>query len=152
MELHPERKVLRRLFTAERELLYQMLQNPDAVAFYEAKVGGFYDETYRMIANYLIEYSKKHENFVPRDLLASLEASNLEEKDDLINQISELYLERNHPNVCSDELLDNLHKVIEQEKDRIFEKYTLDQSLEGKDPLDKARIVSEHNRRKMKKK
>ena len=42
--------------------------------------------------------------------------------------------------------------MIEQEKDRIFEKDTLDQSLEGKDPLAKARIVSEHNRRKMKKK
>ena len=105
-----------------------------------------------MIAKYIIEYAKEHENFVPRDLLASLEASNLEDKDELINQISELYLERNHPNICNKELLDSLHKVIEQEKDRIFEKDTLDQSLEGKDPLDKARIVSEHNRRKMKKK
>ena len=152
MEMHPERKVLRRLFTAERELLYQMLQNPDAVAYYEAKVGGFYDETYRMIANYLIEYSKIHEEFVPRDLIASLENSNLEEKDEMINQISTLYLERNHPNVCNTTLLDNLNAVIEQEKERIFEKDTLDQSLEGKDPLAKARIVSEHNRRKMKKK
>ena len=61
-------------------------------------------------------------------------------------------MERNHPNVCNATLLDNLHAVIEQEKDRIFEKDTLDQSLEGKDPLAKARIVSEHNRRKMKKK
>ena len=152
MDMHPERKVLRRLFTAERELLYQMLQNPDAVAFYEAKIGGFYDETYRMIANYLIEYAKAHENFVPRDLLASLEASNLEDKDELINQITELYMERNHPNVCNATLLDNLHNVIEQEKDKIFENDTLMQSLEGKDPIVKARIVSEHNRRKMKKK
>ena len=152
LELHPERKILRRLFTAERELLYQMLQNPSAVAFYEAKVGGFYDETYRSIANYLIEYAKVHENFVPRDLLASLEASNLEDKDELINKISELYLERNHPNVCNATLLDNLHAVIEQEKDKIFEKDTLDQSLEGKDEIVKARILSEHNRRKMKKK
>ena len=151
MEMHPERKVLRRLFTAERELLYQMLQNPAVVAFYEQKVGGFYDETYRMIANYLIEYAKEHEEFVPRDLLASLASSNLEEKDELIDKISELYLERNHPNVCNMTLLENLHSVIEQEKDKIFEKDTLDQSLEGKDPLVKARIVSEHNRRKMKK-
>ena len=152
MQMHPERKVLRRLFTAERELLYQMLQNRSAVAYYEQKVGGFYDETYRMIANYLIEYAKLHENFVPRDLIASLEASSLEDKDELINQITELYMERNHPNLCNDNLLDSLHSVIEQEKEKIFEKDTLDQSLEGKDPLDKARIVSEHNRRKMKKK
>ena len=93
-----------------------------------------------------------HENFVPRDLLASLETSNLEDKDELINKISELYLERNHPNVCNDELLNSLHSVIEQEKDKIFEKDTLEQSLEGKDEMVKARIISEHNRRKMKKK
>ena len=152
LELHPERKILRRLFTAEHELLYQMLLNPSAVAFYEAKVGGFYDETYRSIANYLIEYAKIHENFVPRDLIASLEASNLEDKEQLINKISELYLERNHPNVCNQTLLENLHSVIEQEKEKIFEKDTLEQSLEGKDEMVKARILSEHNRRKMKKK
>ena len=152
LELHPERKLLRRLFTAEHELLYQMLQNPAAVAFYESKVGAFYDETYRSIANYLIEYAKVHDNFVPRDLLASLEASNLEDKDELINKISDLYLERNHPNVCDETLLENLQMVIEQEKDKIFEKDTLEQSLEGKDEMVKARIISEHNRRKMKKK
>ena len=152
MEMHPERKVLRRLFTAERELLYQMLQNQQAVAFYEAKVGGFYDETYRMIANYLIEYAKEHENFVPRDLLASLEASNLEEKDELINQITELYLERNHPNVCNTTLLENLQAVIKQEKDKIFEQDTLNLSLKDKDPIVKARIISEYNRRQAKKK
>ena len=150
--MHPERKVLRRLFTAERELLYQMLQNQQAVAFYEAKVGGFYDETYRMIANYLIEYAKEHENFVPRDLLASLEASNLEEKDELINQITELYLERNHPNVCNTTLLENLQAVIKQEKDKIFEQDTLNLSLKDKDPIVKARIISEYNRRQAKKK
>ena len=44
-----------------------------------------------------------------------------------------------------------LSQNVPQEKDKIFEKDTLDQSLEGKDPLVKARIVSEHNRRKMKK-
>ena len=152
MEMHPERKVLRRLATAERELLYQMLQNKRAVTFYETKIGGFYDETYRMIANYLIEYAKENEDFVPRDLLNSLESSELPDKDELINQITELYMERTHPNVCSDALLENINNIINEEKEIIFEKDTLNQSLEGKDPLEKARIISEHNRRKMKNK
>ena len=152
MEMHPERKILRRLATAERELLYQMLQNKRAVAFYETKIGGFYDETYRMIANYLIEYAKVNEDFVPRDLLSSLENSGLPEKDELINQITELYMERTHPDVCTDELLENINNIINEEKEIIFEKDTLNQSLEGKDPLEKARIISEHNRRKMKNK
>ena len=152
LEMHPERKVLRRLFFAERELLYQMLQNPSAVAFYESKVGGFYDETYRLIANYLIEYAKEHDNFVPRDLLSSLENSDIPEKEELINKVSELYMERNHPNICNDALLESINSVINEEKEIIFEKDTLSQSLEGKDPLVKARIIAEANRRKMKKK
>ena len=151
MEMHPERKVLRKLFTAERELLYQMLQNRSAVAYYEAKVGGFYDETYRMIANFLIEYAKEHEEFVPRDLIASLENSDIPDHGALVNKITELYMERNHPNVCTETLLDSINQVIMDEKEAIFEKDTLEQSLEGKDPLVKARIIAEANRRKMKK-
>ena len=150
-EYHPERKVLRRLEYAEHELLYQMLQNRSAVAFYEGKIGGFYDETYRLIANFLIEYAKKHEDFVPRDLISSLESSDLEDKDKLIDQITDLYMERNHPKVCNDDLLNNLQKVINDEKEKIFESDTLDQSLEGKDPREKARIIAEYNRRKMRK-
>ena len=151
MKYHPERKALRKLGFAERELLYQMLQNSSAVAFYEQKVGGFYDQTYRLIANYLIEYAKEHENFVPRDLLASLQNSDLPEKEEMINEISTLYLERNHPNVCDEALLESINDVIKQEKENIFEKDTLEQSLEGKDPLVKARIIAEANRRKAKK-
>ena len=152
MLVHPERKVLRRLFYAEREFLYQMLNNPYAVAYYEQKMSGFYDETYRLIANYLIEYAKVHEEFVPRDLLASLENSDLPEKEQLIAQITALYMERNHPNVCTEELLDSIREVIDKEKEKIFLNDTLEQSLEGKSELEKARIISEYNRRKVKKK
>ena len=152
MQQHPEKKALRRLFFAEREFLYQMLQNPLAVAYYEAKVSGFYDETYRLIANFLVEYAKEHKEFVPRDLLASLENSDLPEKDQLIAQITDLYMERNHPDTCSKELLDSINQVINEEKEKIFENDTLEQSLKGKSELDKARIISEHNRRKAKKK
>ena len=151
MDMHPEKKVLRRLKFAEHELLYHMLQNPIAVAFYEQNVGGFYDETYRLIANYLIEYAKTHEDFVPRDLIASLENSELPEKDELVNKVTELYMERNYP-ACTESILKNIYDVIGEEKEKIFEKDTLSQSLEGKDELAKARILSEHNRRRAKKK
>ena len=151
-EYHPERKVLRRLERAEHELLYQMLQNPSAVAFYEQKTNGFYDETYRIIANFLIEYAKEHEEFVPRDLIASLESSDLPDKDKLIDDISGLYMERNHPKQCDETLLESLQNVILEEREKIFENDTLEQSLEGKDPLEKARIIAEYNRRKVKNK
>ena len=129
-----------------------MLQNPEAVAFYEQNIDGFYDETYRVIANFLIEYAHEHKDFVPTDLISSLENSDLPEKDELINKISTLYMERNHLAKCDKGLLDNLHEVIDQEKEKIFESDTLEQSLEGKDPKEKARIISEYNRRRLRKK
>ena len=59
--------------------------------------------------------------------------------------------EDTHSKKCTQELLNNLFSSIQEEKERIFEKDTLDQSLQGKDPLEKARIMAEYNRRKMKK-
>ncbi|NLB49054.1 MAG: DNA primase [Erysipelotrichia bacterium] len=145
---HPERKILRRLHIAERELLYQMLQNKEAVGFYEGNIDGFYDSTYRVIANFLIEYARNHESFVPTDLISSLENSDLDNKEAMINQISELYMERNHP-ACDDELLNTLEGVIKEEKERIFENDMLAHSLENKEPLEQARILADYHRRKM---
>ena len=150
-DFHPERKILRRLELAERELLYQMLNNQEAIAFYEKRVGGFYDETYREVANYVIDYSKVHDNISMHDIMSSLEMSELENKDSLVREVVDMSLENMHNKTCSQELLENLLSSIEDEKDKIFEKDVLTESLNGKDELEKARILAEYNRRKMKK-
>lgn len=149
-DFHPERKMLRRLELAERELLYQMMNNPNAVKYYEQKVDGFYDEVYRKIANFIVDYAMQHPDFSAIDLMTALEASDAENKDDLMGEMTNLFLEKNHPSHCSDELLENLCGSIANEKERIFEDDMLEQSLKGKDPLEQARIISEYNRRKMK--
>ena len=76
--------------------------------------------------------------------------SEIDNKRELINELANLSYEDTH-NKCSDELLKNLLSSIDEEKEKIFEKDTLEQSLRGKDPLEKARIMAEYNRRKMKK-
>ena len=48
------------------------------------------------------------------------------------------------------ELLNNLLESINKEKERIFEQDTLEESLKDKSELEKARILAEYNRRKMK--
>ena len=150
-DFHPERKVLRRLELAERELLYQMLNNQEAIYFYEENVGGFYDDVYREVANYVIDYAKIHDDFTMMDIVTSLESSELENKDSLIREVVDMSLEPMHNNHCSKELLENLLSSMNEEKEKIFEKDTLELSLSGKDPLEKARIIAEYNRRKMKK-
>ena len=150
-DFHPERKVLRRLELAERELLYQMLNNQEAIYFYEENVGGFYDDVYREVANYVIDYAKIHDNFSMLDVMSSIESSELENKDSLVREIVDMSLEPMHNTKCSKELLENLLASMNDEKEKIFEKDTLELSLSGKDPLEKARILAEYNRRKMKK-
>ena len=150
-DFHPERKILRRLELAERELLYQMLNNQEAIYFYEENVGGFYDDVYREVANYVIDYAKIHDNFSMLDVMSSIESSELENKDSLVREIVDMSLEPMHNTKCSKELLENLLASMNDEKEKIFEKDTLELSLSGKDPLEKARILAEYNRRKMKK-
>ena len=145
----PEKKALQRLLTAERELLYQMSQNKAAVAFYEQHLAGFYDDTYRTIANFMIEYASSHEEMNDVGILSLIEESELENKKSIITSLMALYMET-HPQGCSEELLNNLLDTINSERKRISEEDVLQQSLEGKSELEKARIISDFNRRKLK--
>ncbi len=147
-DFHPERKALQKLLTAERELLYQMSQNKAAVAFYEQKVPGFYDDIYRTIANYIIEYAASHDAMNDTGLMMLLEESDIENKQKIINDLIAIYMET-HPGECTDELLNNLLETILSERKRISEEDVLKQSLEGKSELEKARIISDYNRRMM---
>ena len=147
---HPERKALQKLITAERELLYQMSQNKSAVAFYEQKVPGFYDDIYRAIANFIVEYAAEHDQMSEAGLMTLLEESEVDNKQQLINDLTAIYMET-HPNECTDELLNNLLETMNSERNRISAEDVLSQSLEGKTELEKARIISDYNRRKLSK-
>ena len=148
---HPERKALQKLVTAERELLYQMSQDKAAVAFYEQNVPGFYDDIYRAIANCIIEYAATHDQMSEAGLMSLLEESEIDNKQQLIDDLTAIYLET-HPKECSEDLLNNLLDTMNSERNRISDEDILNQSLEGKSELEKARIISDYNRRKTSKK
>lgn len=150
-DYHPEKKELQRLLTAERELLYQMTKNKAAVAFYEEKVPGFYDDFYRTVANFVVEYAANHEMMDDVGLLSLLESSDLENKEKIVRDLVSIYSET-HPQECTEELLNNLLDTIVSERKRISEEDVLSQSLEGKSELEKARIINEFNRRMVAKK
>ena len=148
---HPEREALQKLVTAERELLYQMGRNKAAVAFYEDKIGCFYDDVYRQIANFMVEYAETHENMEINGVIVMVESSDIENKDEILNDLTTLS-EETHPNECTIELLDNLLETINDEKSRITDEDILKDSLIGKSELEQARIIAEFRRRKLAKK
>ena len=148
---HPERNVLHKLVTAERELLYQMSKNKQAVAFYEQNIGGFYDDEYRQLATFMVEYAENHEEMDLSGIMNLIEASEVENKDELVNDLASLPNET-HPIKCSEELLINLLETINSEKRRISNEDILKESLKGKSELEQARIINDFRQREVAKK
>lgn len=147
---HPEREALQKLVTAERELLYQMSQNKAAVSFYEQRIGGFYDDIYRQIAMFMVEYAENHDDMDLGGLIVLVEESDLDNKDEIIEDLTSMAFET-HPNKCDENLLINLLETINGEKSRITDEDILENSLKGKSELEQARIIAEFRRRKMNK-
>ena len=150
-DFHPERKALKKLENAERELLYQMLLNVSAIKYYEQFIGNFYDVVYRQIAAFVIEIYKTDGQIDPLSVISLIESSDIENADELIREITNTMSETTHPDFCSEELLDNLKQSIQDEKQSLFEKEVLAESMKGKSPLEQARILNEYNRRRAKK-
>lgn len=146
----PERKTLRKLDFAERELLYLMLTNVAAIDFYEKNLGFFYDEVYRQIANYLIELAKTVDDISILSVISTLEESDVENKEILVKELTNILFEKNH-GTYSETVLNDLLEVINDEKTKIFEKDSLEASMQGKSPLEQARILADYNRKKIKK-
>ena len=151
-DFHPERKVLRRLNRLERGILSLMIKDNQAVEFYENKIGTFYDEIYRQIANFIVECYKENSFIDPMSVISTIQASEIENGDQLINEVTNIAFSKENQIQCNEAILEEMKANLEAEKERISEKDILDSYLNEKnDPLAQARLLAEHNRRKMKK-
>lgn len=149
---HPERKAIKRFELAEREILFYMLKNPKAIEFYEQKVESFYDELYRRIADYILDYYKTMKSVDASHIISSIESRQDPQSDSLINEIIDLSFEKNHPDCIDENYLDNILAVINDEKEKLYQKTMLDQMLADKTEKEKARILTDWNKRMLKKK
>lgn len=150
MEFKPFRKDLRRLQNAERQLLYSMFKDKNAVDFYEKNVQYFYIEVYRHIALHIIDYLSKHESIDVSLLINEISMKEAPNKDEIINEITSLNAKNIYPEPTEKSLLE-MRDVIKEETQNLYEKEALKKSLLGKTPREQARIIDDYNRRKMKK-
>ena len=150
MEFKPFRNDLRRLQNAERQLLYNMFQDKNAVDFYEQNVQFFYIEVYRHIALHIIDYLSKHEQLDVSLLINEISLKEAANKDEIINEITSLNVKNLYPK-ATEEGLNEVRDVIKEETQNLYEKEALKKSLIGKTPREQARIIDDYNRRKMKK-
>ena len=151
IEVSPEKRILKKLELAEREVLYQMTGNKNAIIFYENNIDGFFDDTYRQIANYIVEFAKTHDEINVADIIFEIEMNDAPNAEELVNELTAIASETLHPDVCDDKLLNSLLESINSEKEKINEQDIINQLLKGKSPQEQARILADYNARKAKK-
>ncbi len=148
----PEKKYLRKLELTEKEMLYQMLNNKEAVKFYEENVVGFYNDIYRDIATFLIDFYETHDDVDFNSIVDFIQMSDIQDKDELVNELTSLYMEKDRPKAeCTPELLNDYLNTMNEEKVKIHEKDTLTNSIAGKDELEKSRIYNDFQKGRIKK-
>ena len=141
LDLAKVSKDLRRITLAERTMLDMMFESKEAVAFYEQNIKYFYTEVYRTIANFLIEQVKETGEIDANSLISEVECSEIKNKDKLISEVSAIS-NRNGVTNLTKESFEEISKVINEERTRLYEKKKMEKELEGKSPLERAKIMA----------
>ncbi len=140
-------KELSRLARAERLMLAYMINSKEAIKFYEEKIGYFTNDLNRQLANYVVEYNSEYQEINP-SMIMDMISSNDEEgkKSELIGLLADVsnddYSKEDEPII-----LDDCYKVIVDEKNKMFNRTTIEKALEGKDPKEQARLLNDYIKR-----
>ena len=135
----PRKQAITRLQAAEKRLLYYMLKDPMAVKAYQEIVGSFFDDTYRLAANYIIDYSRAHPGEVIDVSLLCAE-SNMDGNEDVSSAVADIALEKSHE-PASEELLSRVARTVAEEKRKQMSELEVETSLqEGDDETSLKRL------------
>lgn len=137
-----EDKRFQRLKSAERQTLFYMLQNIEAVQFFRENIDHFCTKIYNDIASYVVEYTnrKKETVFLP-SLIADFEAQDDPNKEEMSATVSNL-AEASLPPYSREVLLDCL-KAISEEMQKISEQEQTKQALRGKTPEEQGALLKD---------
>lgn len=136
IEFKQEKAISDKYHKAEEELLFYMFHSKEVASLYEAKVGFMYDDRYRVIASYVVDYYRTHNQLEIADFISRLP------KDELIQSaiyISSLSL----PLPYNKEAIDEYMKNIGLNAKRMKKEQLLEQFNYVLDPYKKSEILKE---------
>lgn len=139
------KRELRRLNMAEQMVLTNMLFHKEAVKYYEDNVKYFYNEIYRQIANFVVEYMSHNEKIDLTSLIDSIMTSSNENKDALVNEITSLGY--TNESLYDKREMDECMNVISEERQKLYERSMIEKALEGKSPEEQARLLNDYLKR-----
>lgn len=135
-EIKKEKRMIDKYHKAERDLLFYMLHSKEVAIKYEAKVGFMYDDCYRVIASYIVDYYRTHDKLEVADFI------NKFDKTELINgviDISSLSL----PLPYDEKAINDYMKMISLNAKKMKKEQLLEQFNYVLDPYKKSQILKE---------
>lgn len=131
-ELH----ILDKYQKAEHDLLFYMMVSKDVALKYESKVGFMYNDHYRIIASYIVDYYRHHNHLEIADFMSSIQ------KEELIQTIIEISASA-LPLHYEEKAIDDYMKIIAENAKRMKKELLLEQFHYMLDPSQKAQILNE---------
>lgn len=121
---------------AEHDLLFYMLNSKDVTLKYEAKAGFMYNDQYRIIASYIVDYYRHHNHLEVADLINGIH------KEELIQTVVEIS-QAKLPIQYEEKAIDDYIKTIAANARKMKKEQLLEQFNYILDPSQKAQILSE---------
>ncbi|MCF0116848.1 MAG: toprim domain-containing protein, partial [Bacilli bacterium] len=151
LQYHPEKRALKRLNLAEKEVLYQMLNDTQAIEYFENNIEYFVNDVYQTIADFVIEYYANENDINVQGIINLLSQYEEENAQKALNEVACISVEQTHPQYSST-LMDDCAKVIQKERDNTeHTKEKLLKSFEGKPYHEQIKLVDEFNKKRNKK-
>ncbi|WP_373154278.1 DNA primase [Clostridium sp. AUH-JLR23] len=143
-QFHQETRVSQKKIThlkdkyqqAEHDLLFYMLNHKSVALKYEAKAGFMYNDQYRIIASYIIDYYRHHNQLEIADLINSIQ------KEDLIQTVVEI-AQSPLPQEYEEKAIDDYIETIGNHAKKMKKEQLLEQFRYILDPQQKAQILNE---------
>jgi len=141
-----------RLYRAERQTLYYMVYNSEAVQYYIKNVDNFLQTTYNEIANYIVDYYLKRSGDIKLPLLINdIASGGRDDRDSLIAKLSEIASDENYPPYSIDNVKE-CAKAIKEERTKLHDLTLTQKQMQGKTPQEKAEALKELVAKKRKQK
>lgn len=135
-EVKRTNRILDKYHRAEHDLLFYMINSKSVTLKYEAKAGFMYDDAYRVIASYIVDYYRNHNHLEVADLINSIQKENLIQT---VIEISQSALPLDYEEKAID---DYIHTIAENAR-KLKKEQLLEQFNYILDPSQKAQILNE---------
>lgn len=129
-------KLVNKYLKAEHDLLFYMLNDKSVAMKYEAKAGFMYNDQYRVIASYIIDYYRQHSTLEIADFITSIT------NEQLIQTVIDI-AQADLPLPCEKKAIDDYIHTIGENAKKLKEQQLLEQFNYILDPVKKAEILKE---------